>query len=217
MLQPLSAGVRSSRCVRTWVPTSTKTPIAPGSVTRCDGRGVNRGSGPGSGSAASGRPVAPLPRIRGPLDQADRGSPRPLARDGQSVLLRPTGEEARAVKARYKGVCRGCGAYTQPRNGKGDAYAYCKACHPGAIERHWPRARVIERDDALLGSPLRPAAHVLRLVTNARAPARGRGAAAFERGQLAVGERSHGCVRELVGGAHRRWRRCGQWPAGVDD
>jgi hypothetical protein len=35
------------------------------------------------------------------------------------------------VKARYQGVCRGCGAYTQPRNGKGDAYAYCKACHPG--------------------------------------------------------------------------------------
>jgi hypothetical protein len=28
-------------------------------------------------------------------------------------------------------VCRGCGAYTQPRNGKGDAYAYCKRCHPG--------------------------------------------------------------------------------------
>ena len=37
----------------------------------------------------------------------------------------PTGEKARAVKARYVGVCRGCGASTQPRNGKGDAYAYC--------------------------------------------------------------------------------------------
>jgi AraC-like DNA-binding protein len=55
----------------------------------------------------------------------------------------PTGEKARAVKARYLGVCRGCGAYTQPRNGKGDAYAYCKACHPGAIERRWTRERVI--------------------------------------------------------------------------
>jgi AraC-like DNA-binding protein len=55
----------------------------------------------------------------------------------------PTGEKARAVKARYVGVCRGCGAYTQPRNGKGDAYAYCKACHPGAIERHWTRERVL--------------------------------------------------------------------------
>jgi AraC-like DNA-binding protein len=55
----------------------------------------------------------------------------------------PTGEKTRAVKARYRGVCRGCGAYTQPRNGKGDAYAYCKACHPGAIERHWSRERVL--------------------------------------------------------------------------
>jgi hypothetical protein len=56
----------------------------------------------------------------------------------------PTGEKARAVKARYVGVCRGCGAYTQPRNGKGDAYAYCKACHPGAIQRRWTRERVLE-------------------------------------------------------------------------
>jgi AraC-like DNA-binding protein len=56
----------------------------------------------------------------------------------------PTGEKARAVKARYRGVCRGCGAYTQPRNGKGDAYAYCKACHPGAIARRWTRERGLE-------------------------------------------------------------------------
>jgi AcrR family transcriptional regulator len=56
----------------------------------------------------------------------------------------PTGDKARAVKARYVGACRGCGAYTQPRNGKGDAYAYCKACHPGAIERRWTPERVLE-------------------------------------------------------------------------
>ena len=55
----------------------------------------------------------------------------------------PTGEKARAVKARYVGVCRGCGAYTQPRNGKGDAYAYCKTCHPGAIQGRWTRERVL--------------------------------------------------------------------------
>jgi AraC-like DNA-binding protein len=55
----------------------------------------------------------------------------------------PTGEKARAVKARYVGVCRGCGAYTQPRNGKGDAYAYCKRCHPGAIEPRWTKELVI--------------------------------------------------------------------------
>ena len=57
----------------------------------------------------------------------------------------PTGEKARAVKARYVGVCRGCGAYTQPRNGKGDAYAYCKRCHPGAIAAHGRRSGFAKR------------------------------------------------------------------------
>jgi IS30 family transposase len=31
----------------------------------------------------------------------------------------PTGEKARALRARYVGVCRGCGAYTQPRKRQG--------------------------------------------------------------------------------------------------
>jgi uncharacterized paraquat-inducible protein A len=53
--------------------------------------------------------------------------------DGHKGPWVPTGEKARAVKARHVGVCRGCGAYTQPRNGKGEANAYCKRCHPGAI------------------------------------------------------------------------------------
>jgi hypothetical protein len=56
----------------------------------------------------------------------------------------PTGQKAKAVKARYVGPCRSCGAYTQPRNGKGDAYAYCKRCHPGAIQRRWTRERVLQ-------------------------------------------------------------------------
>jgi hypothetical protein len=51
----------------------------------------------------------------------------------------PTGEKARAVKARYVGVCRGCGAYTQPHNGKGDAYGCC----PGVATRFWTRERVL--------------------------------------------------------------------------
>ena len=54
----------------------------------------------------------------------------------------PTGEKARAVKVRYVGLCRGCGAYTQPRNGKGDAYRYCKRCRPGATQRKWTRELV---------------------------------------------------------------------------
>jgi hypothetical protein len=36
-----------------------------------------------------------------------------------AYLYDPTGEKAKAVKARYVGVCRGCGANTQPRNGNG--------------------------------------------------------------------------------------------------
>jgi hypothetical protein len=55
----------------------------------------------------------------------------------------PTGAKARAVKARYVGVCHGVGAYTQPRNGQGDAYRYCKSCHPGAIQPKWTRGLVL--------------------------------------------------------------------------
>src|SRR5438874_499569 len=62
----------------------------------------------------------------------------------KAYLYDPTGDKARAVKARYRGVCRGCGGPTAPRNGKGDAYAYCKRCHPGAIAPQWTRDRVRE-------------------------------------------------------------------------
>ena len=90
-------------CVRTCVPTSTETPIERGSVTRRDGQGVDRGNGSGSRASPGGRPGASLPRVRGPLGQADRRSSRSLSGDGQGVLLRPDGEKARAVKARYVG------------------------------------------------------------------------------------------------------------------
>src|SRR5947208_11817032 len=62
----------------------------------------------------------------------------------KAYLYDPIGEKAREVKARYRGVCRGCGAPTSARNGKGDAYAYCKRCRPGAIARQWTRERVRE-------------------------------------------------------------------------
>lgn len=53
-------------------------------------------------------------RVReGVSEKGHTASPRPY-------LSRP---HRRAVKARSVGVCRGCGAYTQPRNGKGDALA----------------------------------------------------------------------------------------------
>jgi len=62
----------------------------------------------------------------------------------KAYLYDPTGAKVREVKARYRGVCRGCGAPTSPRNGKVDAHAYCKKCHPGAIAREWTRERVHE-------------------------------------------------------------------------
>jgi len=47
----------------------------------------------------------------------------------KAYLYDPTGEKARAVKRRYQGVCRGCGAPTTARGGKGDAYGFCKRCN----------------------------------------------------------------------------------------
>src|SRR3954464_7171976 len=60
----------------------------------------------------------------------------------KAYLYDPTGEKAKAIKARYRGYCRQCGAETSPRNGKGDAYLYCRRCRPGAAERKWTRERV---------------------------------------------------------------------------
>ncbi|HYB26983.1 MAG TPA: hypothetical protein VEF89_10250 [Solirubrobacteraceae bacterium] len=66
----------------------------------------------------------------------------------KAYLYDPTGDKARAVKRRYQGVCRGCGAPTAARRGKGDAYEYCKRCHPGAIaptrRREWVRGSMRE-------------------------------------------------------------------------
>src|SRR6478609_1314732 len=59
----------------------------------------------------------------------------------KAYLYDPTGEKAKAVKARYRGYCRTCGADTSPRNGKGDAHLYCRHCHPGAATPKWTRVR----------------------------------------------------------------------------
>jgi hypothetical protein len=60
----------------------------------------------------------------------------------KAYLYDPSGEKAKAVKARYYGACRRCAAATSPRNGKGDAYEYCRRCRPGAAARTWTRERV---------------------------------------------------------------------------
>jgi hypothetical protein len=107
-----------------------------------------------------------------------------------------------SVKARYVGVCRGCGAYTQPRNGKGDAYPYCKACHPGAIERCWTRERLL---DAMLRWSTRNG----RLPTSydwSRTHARRRGGKPLER--LSTGDwPSAGVVPPSMGAGRRHGLR----------
>src|SRR5947209_1962138 len=107
----------------------------------------SRLSGSGYDRASERRRAVALARhFRDSEDMSIREIAGRLGRSPATVkayFYDPTGEKARAVKARYVGVCRGCGAYTQPRNGKGDAYTYCKGCHPGAIERRWTWELVI--------------------------------------------------------------------------
>src|SRR5205823_13974547 len=47
----------------------------------------------------------------------------------------PTGEKARAVKARYVGVCRGCGAYTQRATARATPIATASGANPGRSSR----------------------------------------------------------------------------------
>ena len=123
----------------------------------------------------------------------------------KAYLYDPTGDKARAVKARYRGVCRGCGAPTAPRNGKGDAYAYCKRCHPGAIAPQWTRNGFAKR-----------CAHGERATALRRRPTTGRApthAGAAPSAQTTTSRRMaravhrHRSVRELGGGRRGRLRR----------
>jgi len=116
----------------------------------------------------------------------------------KAYLHDPTGEKARAVKRRYQGVCQRCGAPTQARNGKHDAYTFCKACHPGAIARKWTRDQIREAMRAWqqrYGTP--PTSydwsrtHATRLVAHPRHPAGTRRVAAAARRRMAAVEHRH--------------------------
>jgi AcrR family transcriptional regulator len=125
------------------MPRATKSPIERGTVTSVAGNASSAGA---DRVAERHRAVAMARHYRDFEGLSIRGIADRLGRSPATVksyFYDPTGEKARAVKARYRRVCRGCGAYTQPLNGKGDAYAYCKACHPGAIGRRWTPERVL--------------------------------------------------------------------------
>jgi hypothetical protein len=108
--------------------------------------------------------------------------------------------KARAVKARYVRVCRGCGAYIQRRNGKGDAYRYCKRCHPGAGRRKWTRELVL----AAMLEWRRRYGRVPSSYDWSRFRAKRRGASALKalsEGGVAVGQRRRRGIWKLAGGS----------------
>ena len=51
----------------------------------------------------------------------------------------PTGEKARAVKGALRRRVPRLRRVHPARNGKGDAYRYCKRCHPRAIQPRYRR------------------------------------------------------------------------------
>ena len=122
-----------------------------------------------------------------------------------TYLYDPTGDKARAVKARYRGVCRGCGAPTAPRNGKGDAYAYCKTL-PSWRDCAGMGPGTGSRSDARMASALRRCAVLVRLVAHAHTPARRRRAQTTRGRRMARAVHCDRSVRELGSGRRRRLR-----------
>jgi hypothetical protein len=87
------------------------------------------------------------------------------------------------VKHGYQGVCRGCGAPTTARGGKGDAYEFLQELLSRG-DRADPHARLGARRDARMASAIREAPLVNRLVSStdwSRTHARRRGGESLER------------------------------------
>ena len=124
----------------------------------------------------------------------------------KAYLYDPIGDKAREVKARYRGVCRGCGAPTSPRGGEGDAYAYCKRCRPGAIARQWTRERSREAMRAWRARyGAAPSSYDWSRTHGT--PARRRSAQTTTGRRMARAVHRDRSVRELGGGRRRRLRR----------
>ncbi len=153
---------------RTRVPTSTETPSQRGSVAGRDGQGVNRENGSGSRASPGGRLGAPLPRVRRPLDQADRRSPRSLAGDGQGVLLRPDrGEGAGGQGPLPGGVPRLRRVHAAPQR-QGGCLRVLQGLPPRR-DRGEVDPRATARGDARVARAPLPASDVVRLGTEKQA------------------------------------------------
>ena len=89
----------------------------------------------------------------------------------KTYLYDPTGDKARAVEARYRGVCRGCGAPTGAAERQGRRLHALQAL-PSRRDRTAMDTGTGSRSDAHMAGALRRCAVLVRLVAHARTSAR---------------------------------------------
>jgi hypothetical protein len=122
----------------------------------------------------------------------------------KTYLYDPTGDKARQVKARYRGVCRGCGAPTAPRNGRATPTRIANAAIPAPSRRnghgngsakqceHGERATALRRPHTTGPHPRTPARRPSAQTTTSR--------------RMASAVHGHRSVRGLGQGPRRRLR-----------
>jgi hypothetical protein len=147
------------------------------------------------------RAGAALPRSRRLIDHRDRSPAWLLAGDDQGVLVRPDGGESAGGEGALRRALPGCGAYTQPRNGKGGRIPVLQAVpsrrDPGEVD-----AGAGARRDARVACAIWQAAVLLRLFACAGEAAGRHRAEAAERVGMAVGERRQLPLRKPARSTH---------------
>src|SRR5450755_860508 len=125
----------------------------------------------------------------------------------KTYLYDPTGDKARAVKARYRGSVsrlRDAHRATQ-RQGR---RLYVLQTLPSRRDRAAMDTGTGPRSDARVASAPRRCAVLLRLVPHPRTPARRRSPQTTTGRRMACAVHCHRSVRGLGGGPRRRLRRC---------
>ena len=158
----------------------------------------------GSRNGAGRRNSPATTATRRSVDRRDRSSAGTRRSDHQGVSLRSNRRKGTRGQGALPGSVSRLRASTAPRNGKGDAYAYCKRCRPGAIAPQWTPERVREAMRAWR------ARYGAGPSSNnwSRTHARRRGGEALKRLHAAEGPtvHRHRSVRQLGGGPRRRLR-----------
>ena len=180
--------------------TSAETPIERGSVTGVTGDASSAGTDRVRRASPGGLPGAPFPRVRGPLDRADRRSSRSLTGDDQGVFLRPHGGEGAGGQGPLPGRMPRVRRLHPVAGREGGRLRLLQGVPPGR-DRAPLDARGGACGDACVASAVRPAPVIVRLVLNPRPRAWRRSDAAAESGRLAVRERRWRCVRYLASSA----------------